>query len=651
MADVRVRGLRLAIAIYLLLSLCAWQAATAQSQLGSDIPFRWYEDTSANIDIEQFMALPTDALTEQRNILSLGYTRSPVWVKFFLPAELFDGQNRWLKLGPNFLDHITFYYRPSASSGKWSIHRAGDMRPSAPDDVDYRFPVFILAAPSSASGYDVVIQVRSSSSIFLEGSLWTPEAFMGVAARDTAFWSFYFGLAALSTALAVYFAFFLRRPLAWALCAFSLTYWLVACIQGYVDWLFGASVYHWQHYLTGILTLLAYTSLLWVATEALNLRERRPALHRLMMMAIGLSLLLPFSIPLDFYGLAIKIQGVLCISTALILAAGAWTIWRDEQRDIMTLVLGLMPALYVLAGLVALMSLVGIIPYDKRIYGFWQYVVMVNMLTILGWVAYRVRQEARETQERQQLARELRLERDASFHQRQFIGMVSHEFRNPLAVIANAMENLQLPSISDRQRGRRYQSIQRATRRLVQLTDNCLADSRLYADGLQLQTEVIDLLDVVRSAAEIVDSSEDHRWRLTLHGQSADERNDQQILVVADTAMLRIAVSNILDNAVKYSDKGHVDIDVICEDERVVVSIRDHGPGIPAEDAALIFERHRRRQTSSMAGQDPGGSGLGLYVARQIVSAHGGALELAQSGPAGSCFELSLSVSAGGASV
>src|SRR5690606_16872104 len=177
----------------------------------------------------------------------------------------------------------------------------------------------------------------------------------------------------------------------------------------------------------------------------------------------------------------IKIQGVLCISTALILAAGAWIVWRDEDRDAMTLVLGLMPALYVAAGIVALMSLIGLIPYNKHIYGLWQYVIMVNMLTILGWVAYRIQQEARETQEKRQLAHELKLEREASFHQRQFIGMVSHEFRNPLAVITSALENLQLLSVSDKQQRRRYQSIRRATHRLVQLTDNCLADSRLYA--------------------------------------------------------------------------------------------------------------------------------------------------------------------------
>jgi len=93
---------------------------------------------------------------------------------------------------------------------------------------------------------------------------------------------------------------------------------------------------------------------------------------------------------------------------------------------------------------------------------------------------------------------------------------------------------------------------------------------------------------------------------------------------------------------VKYSEKGTVDIDVGLRGAQVVVSIMDSGPGIPLEDAALIFERHRRRRASSMVGHDPGGTGLGLYVARQIVRAHGGELTLARSGPEGSRFELTI---------
>ena len=631
----------LALIAFFLSLFCISSLAAAQSRLGEDIPFQWYEDASATLDIDGFMALPPEATTEQRTILSVGYTRAPVWLSFVLPASLFQGQQRWLQIGPNFLDEITLFYRPVAG-GAWTMHRAGDTWPDAAGDMDYRFPVFALPAPLDAAGYEAAIKVKSTSAVLVDASLWTPEAFLKDAARDTAFWSFYFGLAAVSTALAIFAAFLLRRPLAWALCAFSLTYWLVACIQGYVDWLFGGRGFLVQHYLTGILTLLAYTSLLWVTIEALNLRERRKRLHRAMVWLMSFSLLLPLSIPLDLYSLAVQVQSVLCISTALVLAAGAWSIWRDEERNIMTLLLGTMPVLYVVAGMVALMSLFGLIPYNQHLYGLWQYVIMVNMITVLGWAAHRIRHEARETQEKRQLEKELRLEREASFHQRQFIGMVSHEFRNPLAVITHAMDNLALPFMSEAQRTRRYQSIRRATHRLVQLTDNCLADSRLDADGLQLQIGPTRLLDVVRSAAEIVDGSEVHRWRLTVQGLSASDMPAHDIVVQADAAMVRIALSNLLDNAVKYSNEGCVDIDVAFRGEFAVVNIRDHGAGIAAQDTALIFERHRRPEVSSSHRSDPGGSGLGLYVSRQIAQAHGGDVKLASSGPGGSCFEFSI---------
>ncbi|MDR8273775.1 histidine kinase, partial [Acinetobacter baumannii] len=89
-----------------------------------------------------------------------------------------------------------------------------------------------------------------------------------------------------------------------------------------------------------------------------------------------------------------------------------------------------------------------------------------------------VRAENRQLEQKQRLARELQIEREASFHQRQFMGMVAHEFRTPLAVIQAALENLRLSAASTSQEAR-FDRIGRAATRLVQLTDNCLADARL----------------------------------------------------------------------------------------------------------------------------------------------------------------------------
>ncbi|MBN0764358.1 ATP-binding protein, partial [Pseudomonas aeruginosa] len=94
----------------------------------------------------------------------------------------------------------------------------------------------------------------------------------------------------------------------------------------------------------------------------------------------------------------------------------------------------------------------------------------------------------------------------------------------------------------------------------------------------------------------------------------------------ADAGLLCIAIANLLDNAVKYSPPGEIAIDIHSDAGQTELRIRDHGPGLPAGQAELIFERYRRGEHTSPV---PGGTGLGLYVARQIVQAHDGKMWLA----------------------
>src|SRR5690606_11420138 len=127
-------------------------------------------------------------------------------------------QERWLELGPNFVDDIRLYYRPKGGLEPWQSRQTGDLG-FGKADLDYRNPVFIL--PPSAHGYDVIIRVQSTSAVLLQGSLWEPTQFLGHAVRSTSFWSFYFGLAALSSLLALVLAIILRTRLLWLITAFS----------------------------------------------------------------------------------------------------------------------------------------------------------------------------------------------------------------------------------------------------------------------------------------------------------------------------------------------------------------------------------------------------------------------------------------------
>lgn len=645
------------LAMVVLLMWLWSQPVAAQQFLGNDFSFAWHEDRSGQLDLDAFLSLPKDALTESDRIVSLGYSKSTLWYRLFLPADDFEGQERWLQVGPGFVDQLTVFYRRVDADGfaePWQQRELGDLNSRRDSDLDYRFPVLRLPAPGDGT-YDLVVRASSSSAVLIDLSLWPVAKFVKHSALSTAFWSFYFGLAAFATGLALLMAASLHRRLVWAMAAFSLTYVLVACTQGFVGWLLSPWWGAAQHYLTAILTLWAYASVLWLCAESLDYRTLRPRLYRFVLGVVGFNLLLQLSIPFNFYGLAMKIQGVICAVSALLFAASAAPRWRREGWGVSLVLLGLMPAIYVSAGFLVVMSLVGWLPYHRMVYALWQYVLIANML-LAAWVAVsRVRQENRLMREKQQLIQELDIEREASFHQRQFMGMVAHEFRTPLTVIGSALENLRLPGLTESQRQSRYNKITRAQSRLVQLTDNCLADSRLDGTSLLLQREWVDLFAIIRSATELADGFKPERWQLQINGMVQKTDDAASFELQADPGLLRIALSNLFDNAAKYAPLGTVEVDVLLPDTaashaqgvqdqnppQIRILVKDQGPGVPSHEAEIIFERYQQG-TVGTGHRGSIGVGLGLAVARQIARAHDGDLTLLTGMASGSCFELRL---------
>lgn len=616
----------------LLLLLVAPQAQAATRQVGIDIPVQWYADASGQMTLDRFAALPIDQLATTRQIPSFGYSRKTWWLRSELPGTWFAGEPRWMQLGPSFVDHLTIYYRPLGSDAPWAQRTFGDRDVARESDLHYRESVLILPPPPTAAGYEVVFRLQSTSTLILLASLSSPQEFVQRATADTAFWSFYFGLAAVASGVALWLALALRRRLLWGICLFSLNYPLVAALHGFPEWFFGHAALPFQDFMISSLSLFSYATALWLHSEIFDLKKNMPRLHQLLIAAVVLNLVLQVSIPLGFYGFAMQIEGVVFIIITPVLLFTSWWLWRKKAIDRTTLLLGLLPPFYVVAAVLVQLSIHGIIPFHMAIYSLWQYALIVHIITVLIIAILRARAENRQLEQKQRLARELQIEREASFHQRQFMGMVAHEFRTPLAVIQAALENLRLSAASTSQEAR-FDRIGRAATRLVQLTDNCLADARLASHDLHVERQQTALLTVINMAASVVAISHDHYLNIRQHG--AVESPQLQ----ADAGLLCIAIANLLDNAVKYSPPGEIAIDIHSDAGQTELRIRDHGPGLPAGQAELIFERYRRGEHTSPV---PGGTGLGLYVARQIVQAHDGKLWLAEHGPDGCTFILTL---------
>ncbi|MGN5966701.1 sensor histidine kinase [Klebsiella oxytoca] len=622
--------------ILMALQMCTPARAEVR-QLGIDIPVDWYADASGQMSLDAFLALPQEALKTASLIPSFGYSKKTFWLRTSLPAAYFSGEQRWLQLGPPFIDRLTVYYRPYGSDSPWKQKEFGDHAPARDSDLDYRESVLILAPPPTAAGYEMVFRLQSSSTLILLATLSSPQEFVRSATLDTAFWSFYFGLAVIASGIALWLAVALRRRLLWGICLFSLNYPLVAALHGYPEWLFGDALLPVQDYMISCLSLVSYATALWLHSEVFDLKKNMPRLHQLLLAAIGLNIALQISIPLGFYGRAMQIEAGIFFIASPVLLITSWMLWRRKAVDMNTLLLGLLPPVYVVSAGLALLSVHGVIPFHTRVYSTWQYALIIHIVTVLIIAVLRVRAENRTLMRKQQLARELQIEREASFHQRQFMGMVAHEFRTPLAILEAALENLRLcPTVSTQ--SARLDRMQRATTRLVQLTDNCLADARLSSRDLHADRQNAELLPVIYIAATVVDLSLNHYLHVIREGQTVGPQSPSPVLFI-DSGLLCIAIANLLDNSVKYSASGEIRIEIYRLQKGFEIRIGDRGPGIAPEQVEHIFERYRRGETHTTT---PAGTGLGLYVARQIIQAHGGELCLAKNTADGCEFALTL---------
>ncbi|MGO4998167.1 ATP-binding protein [Oceanisphaera sp. W20_SRM_FM3] len=602
--------------------------------LGQDIAYKVLVDDNGELLPEQAAQTLHSLPAHQLGTFSRGYIRKTFWLGFELSKADFGQQERWLELGPNFIDDIKVFYRPLGTTQSWETKHTGDLLQSR-SDLDYRNPVFVLPPPSTA-GYEMMIRVQTTSTVLLQASFWAPREFLNTATRSTHFWSFYFGLAAISSLLALVLALVLKSRLLWAATAFSSTYLLVASIQGYLNWLLPDWGLPLQHYLTGALTLTSYALLLWLCTETINLKKNQPWLHNILQASCVLILSLVLLLPFGLYPVAVKIQTLVYLVAATLFIGGVFYLWQKNRFHLPILIASASPLTCILASLFGLFSVLGWIPFRSEIYLVWQYALIVNMLFVMALAIFRVREKRLEDLEKKQLAHELQTEREASFHQRQFIGMVSHEFRTPLAVITGSLTNLyHLETAAEPSRLSRYDKIQRATERMIQLTDNCLADARLSADSLYLDLDPINLLELLHSMLPLFEISEPHQLTFTAQDHTASGEPAHYGLI-ADATLLRIALSNVIDNALKYAPCGTIHVDCSQQAEKVIITVCDQGPGIGNLTGTEIFDRYRQ---GAQAAQ---GAGLGLYVARQIIQAHHGELSLASSSAQGSCFKFIL---------
>jgi signal transduction histidine kinase len=232
----------------------------------------------------------------------------------------------------------------------------------------------------------------------------------------------------------------------------------------------------------------------------------------------------------------------------------------------------------------------------------------------------------------EQLAHEQRL----ALLQRNFVSMASHEFRTPMTVIDGHARRLDKvkDTVTPTEIGERVGKIRSAVLRMTHLIENLLNSSRLFdgSAGLALNAESIDIRALLQEVCQL------HR-EMVPGLQLSQDLTASPTSMIGDAKLLFQVFSNLLSNAVKYSPAGGaIAVTMASSPDHVVVTVSDHGIGIPQNDLAHLFERyHRGSNVSGIVG-----TGVGLYLVKTAVDLHHGTVEVQSREGEGSRFTVRL---------
>lgn len=223
-----------------------------------------------------------------------------------------------------------------------------------------------------------------------------------------------------------------------------------------------------------------------------------------------------------------------------------------------------------------------------------------------------------------------------SKEQQHFMMALTHELKTPIAVATLNLETLQKRKLEEPQQQKLIQNTLQEANRLNTLCNNMLLSSQIDASNYSLTNEDVNLSELVEtSIAEYKNRFSSHQFI-----KNINENN----FIIGDRMLLQIAVNNLIDNAIKYSPKeSEILINLFVRNNQTTLQVIDKGKGISQLDKQKIFDKFYRVGNAATKGAK--GTGLGLYLTKNIIGKHKGNISVTDNLPNGSNFEIILPLS------
>jgi two-component system, OmpR family, sensor histidine kinase CiaH len=213
--------------------------------------------------------------------------------------------------------------------------------------------------------------------------------------------------------------------------------------------------------------------------------------------------------------------------------------------------------------------------------------------------------------------------------QQNFAMAITHELKTPLAVARLSLETIQKHKLDEERQRKLLDKTLQETLRLDTLINNILISSQLDHDGYKASKEDVNFSEIGRQLTD------DLKHRYT--DKQVTAHIEEDIHLYGDPLLLKLLVSNLLENANKYSGKqAHITCNIYRKDHKVLLEVSDEGIGIPDEEKKMVFEKFYR--VGNEQTRRTKGTGLGLFICKRIVQSHGGDIKVVDNVPQGSTF-------------
>ncbi len=222
-------------------------------------------------------------------------------------------------------------------------------------------------------------------------------------------------------------------------------------------------------------------------------------------------------------------------------------------------------------------------------------------------------------------------ERELNERQRNFLLSVTHELKTPITATKLQLQTLQKHKLDKEKENELIENALRENERLNKLIDNVLLASRMDIEKVKLNKEQVNFSEFIVSLLNTYYKNElDKKIIIT------DLEKD--ILLSIDKLIFPSVVTNLVENAIKYSPAAEITISLKKQNGSTVFTVADNGPGIPDKDKDTVFEKFYRIGSEEV--RSTKGTGLGLYIVKNIVEAHAGKIKILDNSPKGSIFHV-----------